>query len=637
MSTEFDKKISTESGRTTPPLDVKRAERLAQQLETIRDDMLNIEAAWKSRIAELHPNQRPSARNLLHYVSLRHHDLRPLQEELGTCGLSSLGHCEGHVLSNVSAVLDIVSRLTGINAVQRHCEVPADLSEGRSRIHQNTQNLFGPRPPRRAAHIMVTMPSTAGDDYRLVRDLLAEGMDCMRINCAHDDQDTWSAMIANLRQAEQELGRSCRIFMDLGGPKLRTGPIEAGPQVIKCRPHRDEFGHVIAPTRIWLSASEDDLEPPRPAANCLPVDRTFLAALETGTRIKFEDAGGRKRRMAVVETAHDGVWVELHRTSYFKPDMTLRAKSPSGTHITGQVGQFPASEQPLILYRGDQLIVTDDKQPGQPSKHDQHGRVIQPAYIGCTLPQVLLDLRAGDRMLLDDGKIGGVVREIHGHYVVVEITQARPKGERLSGDKGINLPDSQLKLDALTDKDIEDLAFVSKHADMVGYSFVRRPEDVIRLQQELKQLGRDEIPIVLKIENRQAFEHLPSLLLAAMRSPTAGVMIARGDLAVECGYERLAEIQEEILWMCEAAHMPVVWATQVLEGLAKDGVPSRAEITDAAMSVRAECVMLNKGPFILDAVRVLDNIMLRMQDHQVKKRPLLRRLHLADNLRQANG
>ena len=104
-------------------------------------------------------------------------------------------------------------------------------------------------------------------------------------------------------------------------------------------------------------------------------------------------------------------------------------------------------------------------------------------------------------------------------------------------------------------------------------------------------------------------------------------MIARGDLLVECGYERLAEIQEEILWLCEAAHLPVVWATQVLESLAQKGIPSRAEITDAAMGARAECVMLNKGPHILDAIEILDSILRRMQSHQAKKTSRLRRLH----------
>ena len=83
-------------------------------------------------------------------------------------------------------------------------------------------------------------------------------------------------------------------------------------------------------------------------------------------------------------------------------------------------------------------------------------------------------------------------------------------------------------------------------------------------------------------------------------------MIARGDLAVEVGFERLAEVQEEILWLCEAAHVPVIWATQVLESVAQTGQPSRAEVTDAAMAERAECVMLNKGPHIGEAVRALD-------------------------------
>jgi pyruvate kinase len=107
-------------------------------------------------------------------------------------------------------------------------------------------------------------------------------------------------------------------------------------------------------------------------------------------------------------------------------------------------------------------------------------------------------------------------------------------------------------------------------------------------------------------------------------------MIARGDLAVECGWERLVEVQEEILWMTEAAHMPVVWATQVLEGMAKNGMPTRAEITDAGVGARAECVMLNKGPNIVETVRILHDILLRMQQHQIKKRSTFRRLRMAE-------
>ena len=103
-------------------------------------------------------------------------------------------------------------------------------------------------------------------------------------------------------------------------------------------------------------------------------------------------------------------------------------------------------------------------------------------------------------------------------------------------------------------------------------------------------------------------------------------MIARGDLAAEIGYERLAEMQEEILWICEAAGVPAIWATQVLENLVKDGVPSRGEMTDAAMAARAECVMLNKGPSVGQAIEVLDRLLARMDANVFKKTPTLRAL-----------
>jgi pyruvate kinase len=103
-------------------------------------------------------------------------------------------------------------------------------------------------------------------------------------------------------------------------------------------------------------------------------------------------------------------------------------------------------------------------------------------------------------------------------------------------------------------------------------------------------------------------------------------MIARGDLAVEVGFARLSEMQEEILWLCEAAHTPVIWATQVLDQLLREGVASRPEATDAAMGQRADCVMLNKGRFLLEGVRFLRDVLGRMERHQSKKFARLARL-----------
>ncbi len=298
------------------------------------------------------------------------------------------------------------------------------------------------------------------------------------------------------------------------------------------------------------------------------------------------------------------------------------------------LADLPSKEQFILVEKGDIVILTKDMAPGKPPVYDDKGQMLMPAMVGVTMPEIFSDVKRGDRIWFDDGKIGGIIRFVNGEQVHVEITQARYGGEKLKANKGINLPDSKLRLPSLTNKDLEDLKFIAANADGVGFSFVNTESDVHELQALLKSMGGDSLCIVLKIETVKAFEHLPGLLLAAMRSPCAGVMIARGDLAVESGYERMAEVQEEMLWLCEAAHMPVIWATQVLEKLAKKGLPSRAEITDAAMSERAECVMLNKGPYIIDAVIVLDDILKRMQGHQSKKVSLLRELKLASKFNE---
>jgi len=200
---------------------------------------------------------------------------------------------------------------------------------------------------------------------------------------------------------------------------------------------------------------------------------------------------------------------------------------------------------------------------------------------------------------------------------------------KLRGEKGINLPDTRITVPALSDDDRRALAFVAKRADAVSLSFVRSVEDIRALHQELARLEKAGLGVVLKIETRAGFENLPNLLLEGLRRPPLGVMIARGDLAVEVGFERLAELQDEILWLCEAAHVPAIWATQVLDTLARTGVPSRAEVTDASASVAAECVMLNKGTFIHEAVSVLSGILRRMENHRHKKRSLFRKLEVS--------
>ena len=481
---------------------------------------------------------------------------------------------------------------------------------------------------------MVTMPSEAATDYDLVRDLVKHGMDCMRINCAHDGPDAWSAMVRNLRRAEKEVGRPCKISMDVAGPKLRTGTMADGPAVLKYRPQRDDFGRVVAKARIWLTPGSKPESAPAKADATIPVPARWLEQLKPGDVVHFTDCRGASRTLKISAVDGNSRWASSARTAYVAPGLVLELRPRAGRKIAksqrlAKVASIPPKEQKIHLKIGDTLVLTRSLEPGRPAKYDKRKRLISPARIGITLPEFFDDVRPGEPISLDDGKIGGIIRTVTKDKVTVEITRARAEGEKLGAEKGVNVPESRLAASSLTKDDLAALPCIVKNADIIGYSFVRKEADVRELQARLAGLGGRNLGIILKIETREGFDQLPSLLLAAMRSRAVGVMIARGDLAIECGYERLAEVQEEILWICEAAHMPVIWATQVLESLAKTGVPSRSEITDAAMGERAECVMLNKGPYIVAAVRILDDILRRMQSHQEKKRSMLRKLHVA--------
>jgi pyruvate kinase len=255
-----------------------------------------------------------------------------------------------------------------------------------------------------------------------------------------------------------------------------------------------------------------------------------------------------------------------------------------------------------------------------------------PFQITCTLPDILDRLAVGDPVSIDDGKLQGIiVGAAHGGFLV-RVERGKIGGTKLRAEKGLNFPATDLGLDPLTDKDRQDLDFIVANADLIGHSFVQTGAHVAALQDELARRTPDwrRLGLVGKIETSLAVHNLPEIIVQAAGKQPFAVMIARGDLAVEMGFERVAEMQEEILWLCEAAQIPTIWATQVLENLIKDGLPSRGEMTDAAMAVRAECVMLNKGPNIVDAVDVLGSLLHRMGEHQFKKTPTLRALRSWD-------
>lgn len=613
----------------SPRRHIERLRQLLASVSALRSSALELESEQSAAIAATAPENRASARNLLHYLALRHVDLRELQLELAEFGLSSLGRAESHVLSNLEAVRDVLAQLVGEPAAGEGLHA-VSLREAGRLLERHTATLLGPAPKQREVRILVTLPSEAATDATLARQLLAEGANAVRINGAHDGPAAWEAMARHVRAASEASETPCRILFDLPGPKLRTGVVEPGPQVVRWKPRRNAAGAVIAPARICLRTGEPDPVADAGADAVLRVSPWFLSRLAPDTRITLRDLRGKKREITVTNCDLRRALGTCEESTYVGPGTELKA-SCAGEKAVEALGPLPAVEQEIPVRAGDRVLLHGRELSRLPMFNDR-GEAISPAEIACTIPAVVAALQPGERVLFDDGKIAAVVEHPAPEGAWLRITHTPGPLGKIGTSKGINLPDSKIPIQGLQPEDLAALDFAAMHADIVGLSFVKSPEDVDSLREELRRRGASGVAIVLKIETQEAFAQLPRLLLAALRSYPVGIMIARGDLAVECGFERLAELQEEILWLCQAAHVPAIWATQVLESLAKTGLPSRAEITDAAMGERAECVMLNKGPHAAEAVRALSDILTRMRQHQDKKTPMLRRLRVTESL-----
>ena len=601
---------------------------LIERIDEIIRHARELEAQFEDALDKVHPKLRTSAENLVHYVALRQFDIRRLQIELGLIGLSSLGRAEKNVLASLTAVRDRLETLaTGVaHDIDSGWQ---DLEASEERLQAHVNDALGSNPDGRNTRIMVTMPSIAADDYEFVNELVAAGMDIARINCAHDGKDAWLRMVQNVRRAANENDRVCRIAMDLAGPKIRTGDLKPGPGIVRIRPLRDPLGRVTKPRRVCLVPEDTRWLPKK--CDVVPVPRDLFEKAEVGDVVRFEDTRGKRRGFDVVKKNSKTVRLCGNRRAYFAAGTGLRLER-NGEDLGDEwpVGPLPAAAEPIVLHIGDTLVLHKAPTPGESAIRDEDGNVVTPAHIACRQPEVFDFVREGDPIALNDGKIEGTVMSATDDELFIEITHAKAKGSNLRADKGINFPASDIAMLGLTETDKQNLDFIAEYADAVSLSFVRKPRDIVALQRELERVGATDLAVITKIETKKAFNDLPRLLLTSMRHYPAALMIARGDLAVECGWERLAEIQEEMLWMCEAAQVPVIWATAVLERETRTGQPSRAEITDAAMSQRAECVMLNKGPYVLAALHMLDDILRRMQSHQAKKTPKLRKLRISE-------
>ncbi len=610
---------------------LKKLGAVNDQIEEIINSANAQSDKYSSLIEKVHPLYRENASNLIHYLAFRQFNIDELQDKLRIIGLPDLAHIEGHVMESLLKLKTIINCLTGNPKVEKQKGV-ISIKKSEKLLHKNTQQMFGYKSKKRRTRIMVTLPSSAADDYKVVSRLIQLGMNSARINCAHDNPEVWEKMIANIDRANKALKKNCKVMMDLAGPKLRTGPMVSGPQVIHISPARDLMGAIITPTKLWI-ATPDTPPPDETADAVLPVCESLLKKIKWGSTIWFTDSRNKKCKISIEKKQGKGKWGLCSDSAYISSGTELIVENVKRTgEEKSYVGELLPVEQYITLFKGDKLILTRDPIPGEPARYDDKGKVIEFAHISCTLPEIFESVKEHEPLFFDDGKIEGVIEEIGEGALVINILHAGDKGSKLKADKGINLPKSNLEVSGLTEKDKKDLEFVALNADAVNLSFVNDENDVQQLLDELDKYGR-HLGIILKIETQKGFNYLPLILLRAMQSYPIGVMIARGDLAIETGWKNFATIQEEILRICEAAHIPDIWATQVLETLAKKGVPTRSEITDAALSQRAECVMLNKGVYIYETVKMLDKILKRMQYFQKKKETILPKLPEADELK----
>ncbi|WP_053992609.1 pyruvate kinase [Mangrovimonas sp. TPBH4] len=331
----------------------------------------------------------------------------------------------------------------------------------------------------------------------------------------------------------------------------------------------------------------------------------------------------RGMKIARINCAHDSQKDWLHIIKHIKAaDAELGKRTIIAMDIGGPKIRTGEMKKPIVLREGDTLLLSKTPMMAKKSKKGK-----EPCIVSCTLPEVFAYIKVGERVYFDDGAIKGTISELNNEVAKIKILRAGEKGSKLKPDKGINFPDSNLDIRGLTQTDKENLKFIAEYADIVNFSFVNTVEDVKEMHNYLQELGvLETLGIIYKIETQGAYNQLSAILLEAMKAPKVGVMIARGDLAIETSWENMGYIQKEMLALCNACHIPIVWATQVLENLAKKGLPSRSEITDAVTATKAECIMLNKGPHILRAIDMLDQIIQHMEPYQDKNAPLLPRL-----------
>ncbi|MGI5994547.1 MAG: pyruvate kinase [Saccharomonospora viridis] len=240
--------------------------------------------------------------------------------------------------------------------------------------------------------------------------------------------------------------------------------------------------------------------------------------------------------------------------------------------------------------------------------------------VSTTYKGLAKDAKPGDRLLVDDGKVGLVVKDVEGPDVVCEVTEGGP----VSNNKGVSLPGMDVSVPALSEKDTQDLEFALElGVDFVALSFVRSPADIDLVHQVMDRVGKGRVPVIAKLEKPEAVSNLEAIVLAF-----DGLMVARGDLGVELPLEQVPLVQKRAIQIARENAKPVIVATQMLDSMVNNSRPTRAEASDVANAVLdgADAVMLSGetsvGRYPIETVQTMSRIVQAVEAEMPSVPPL---------------
>ncbi|KIM09025.1 MAG: hypothetical protein KU38_09320 [Sulfurovum sp. FS08-3] len=557
--------------------------------------------------------------NLSDYVNLRNFNLTAIQEELTSIGLSSLGRSQTCVMSSIHQNIKILEQLLGKpSSLDEHDYL--DFKSAKKILKHNAK-IFGTSDGEHyKTKVMVTLPSEAAQSNELIKDLIAQDVSVLRINTAHDDLGAWIKMALFIKEQNQKQNKDTKIYVDLAGPKNRTGEFEKNFTPFKIGSKKVEVEVEILPQSHQGALTQENSNTKNNDASATLVveDDFYLRCRDKWHTIKIMD--NQKQKLHVFVLHKDKKRLTIRPNKKISIDAYTTLYSPKEKRLS-QLHNLRYEESAVCLFQNDEIILTPHKQIAQ--KDFVYESKTYAAIVECSNKEIFEYIKLEDSIFIDDGKIGAIVTQKLPIGVVLKITLAKATGTLLKAQKGINFPNTHLDICAITHEDKKNLFGVIDFADLIGISFAQSAKDIEIVQQILDHKGKEHIAIVPKIETKRGVKNLPSILTQLLKRPNYGVMIARGDLAIEVGFDNLPYIQEEIFDICESALVPVIYATQILEGKMKNNLPTRAEVIDAAFAQRADCIMLNKGPFVVDTVIILKKILHSMHLIYEKNRQLL--------------